>query len=437
MKTQKLILGLLFLLAIGLFSSCVKYDRPAELSIDVQNLEFDNTNLIRQFNIMNMGDELLFVEVYSDRDWVTVNRSDVELLHAQTSLISVQINSEYFQDYGVYSAVLHLISNGGNFSIPIDVYFLPEAEPILAMDLDYLKFSNVASEDYFTLYYDGAEDMNFLLEENANWLQLSQNIGTIGPGGEKRIYVSVDRSGLSAGFYSTEINISTNGGNAVLNIDMDVAVYSITFFNPVYTTIEIISPDFNSVLIEPGERYTFLYNDNPSFFEYTATTKGETDDGTQLGLEIFWEEIIDVSAYNSPTFNLNVSPDYFFMAVKNTGNYYLDLWSVNYGNNYQIDDDFYIPNDGVEYGVAYYDAFEDTDIYARLSGTTDDVKWSQGIEFVFPWIENQYILLENNFKKSAIVRPSLKSSSDKQIKAKVFVKPIPKSKGSIDLYNKK
>ena len=97
----------------------------------------------------------------------------------------------------------------------------------------------------------------------------------------------------------------------------------------------------------------------------------------------------------------------------------------------------FIPNDGVEYGVAYYDAFNDTDIYARLSGTSDDVVWRQGIEFLFPWTENQYILLTNDFKKSAIARPNMKASSINPNKVTPFVKPIPKSKGSIDLYNKK
>lgn len=437
MKTQKITLGLLFLLTLGIFSSCTKYDRPAELSIDAQTLEFDNSILNRQFNIVNMGDDLLNVEVYADRDWVTVVGNDVVLSHAQTSIISVQIHPEFFQEYGIYTASLHLRSNGGNFTLPITVYYFQSAEPLLALDIDYLKFSSNSSRDYFTLYNDGAEDLDFLVQTEVNWVQTSQAVGTIAPDGEQRIYLDVNRSGLNAGMYSAEISITSSGGDAIVDVDMDVAVYSVTFFNPVYTAIEILTSGFDPVIIESGERYSFLYSNNPLAFSYTATTKGTTDDGSLLGVEIVWDELIDISGYDSPTFNLNISADYFFMAVRNTGNYYLDLWSVNYGTDYQIDDDFYIPNDGLEYGVAYYDAFEDTDIYARLSGTSDDVKWSQGVEFVFPWIENQYILLENNFKKSAIVRTNLKSGSAKQLMVLPFVKPISKTKGSIDLYNKK
>jgi len=437
MKTQKIISGLLILLTLGVFSSCTKHDRPAELSIDAQLLEFDNSILNRKFNIVNSGDELLNVDIHSDKSWVSIIGSSVSLLHAETSLITVQIQTSAFQEYGVYTAYLFLESNGGNFTVPIKVYYSQADEALLAIDLDYLKFASTDSEDHFTLYNDGAESLNFLLQKSADWIDFSQEIGTILPNGEQKIYVNVDRTGLSSGTYEAEVNITSSGGNAVLDVDMDIAVYSITFFNPVYTPIQIMATGFNTIQIETGERHHFIFADNPLSFSYTAKTTGETDDGLQLGLEILWEEVIDVSEYQSPTFNLNINADYFFMAIINIGNYDLDTWSVNYGNDFRIDDDFVIPNDGVEYGVAYYDAFEDTDIYAHLVGTNDDVVWRQGTEFVFPWIENQYVLLENNYKKSALVRPELKSRSIVSSHVKQFKKSIKKSKGSIDLYNKK
>lgn len=437
MKTRKILLGFLFLFTLGLFSSCDKYDRPAELSIDIQDLEFDNTILTRMFNIVNMGDDLLSVEAVADKDWISVVGSGVTLSHAQSSVITVHVDTDFFQEFGIYSANLFVSSNGGTFLVPIKVYYFQSAEPLLALDLDYLKFSSSTSQDHFTLYNDGFEDLNFLLQTEASWVSLSQEVGVILPDGEQRIYVGVDRTGFASGMYSTEISVTSSGGDAIVDLDMDVAIYSVTFFNPVFTPIEILTSEFDPVIIESGERFSFLFVDNPLTFSYSALTRGVTDDGTPLGVDILWDEEIDVSGLDSPTFNLNISSDYFYMAVKNTGNYYLDLWSVNYGTDYQVDDDFYIPNNGLEYGVAYYDAFEDTDIYARLSGTSDDVKWSQGVEFVFPWTENQAILLENNFKKSAVVRMGLKSTSAQQLQVKPFKRSIPKSKGSIDLYNKK
>lgn len=437
MKTRKILLGFLFLFTLGLFSSCDKYDRPAELSIDIQDLEFDNTILTRMFNIVNMGDDLLSVEAVADKDWISVVGSGVTLSHAQSSVITVHVDTDFFQEFGIYSANLFVKSNGGTFVVPIKVYYFQSAEPLLALDLDYLKFSSSTSQDHFTLYNDGFEDLNFLLQTEASWVSLSQEVGIILPDGEQRIYVGVDRTGFASGMYSAEISVTSSGGDAIIDLDMDVAIYSVTFFNPVFTPIEILTSEFDPVIIESGERFSFLFVDNPLTFSYSALTRGVTDDGTPLGVDILWDEEIDVSGLDSPTFNLNISSDYFYMAVKNTGNYYLDLWSVNYGTDYQVDDDFYIPNNGLEYGVAYYDAFEDTDIYARLSGTSDDVKWSQGVEFVFPWTENQAILLENNFKKSAVVRMGLKSTSAQQLQVKPFKRSIPKSKGSIDLYNKK
>jgi hypothetical protein len=437
MKTQKTILGLLFLLVVSFFSSCTKYDRPAELSIDAQKLEFNTTVLNRKFNLVNKGDGLLVVEVVSDKDWATVVGSGVSLQHAQSAIISVQIHPEFFQDYGVYTANLQVNSNGGNFVVPIIVYYSSADGPQLATDSDYLKFASQATQDYFTLYNDGAQTLTYSISTEASWMQFSKVSGSILPNSEERIDVLVDRTGLDAGSYAADINIDSDGGSAVVATDLDVAVYSVTFFNPVYTPISINVPGFDTVQIQAGGRYSYLFDTKPDSFSYAATTNGRTTTGDTLGVVIRWNETIDLTNLDSPTFNLNVNSDYFFMAVKNTGNYYLELWSVNYGNDYQIDENFYIPNDGYEYGVAYYDAFEDTDIYARLSGTSDDVKWSQGVEFVFPWTDNQYILLENNFKKSQTKRENLKNSVKAKAALTTFMRPTSKPKGSIDLYNKR
>ena len=301
MKTRKILLGFLF--ALGFFSSCDKYDRPAELSIDTQILEFDNTILTRMFTIVNMGDELLEVDAIVDKEWLSVVGSDVTLSHAQSSVISVHIDTDFFQEFGIYSATLLVRSNGGHYTVPIKVYYFQSGEPMLALDLDYLKFSSTTSQDYFTLYNDGLEGLNFSLQTEADWVSLSQEVGTIIPDAEQRIYVDVDRTGLASGMYAAEINVTSNGGDALVDLDMDVAVYSITFFNPVFTPIEILTSEFDPVTIEPGERFSFLFVDNPLTFSYTASTRGVTDDGSPLGVDILWDEEIDVSSYDSPTFN--------------------------------------------------------------------------------------------------------------------------------------
>lgn len=437
MKTRSLFLGFIFLLTLGLFSSCTKTDRPARLSLDAAELVFDNVIQERQFNVVNVGDRILTANVTTSVSWLTVTPSSVNLSYAQTSVVQVMVHPEMLDGYGTYTGYVTVSSNGGDYSVPVTFYYDPPQDAQVALDLDYLKFSSSTTQDYFTLYNDGSQNLTFNVSSVASWLSFSLVNGEIGPGGEQKVYVDVDRTGLAPGSYAAQVTIQSNGGNAVINVDMDVDVYTVTFFNPVYTPITINVDGFNATTIDVGDRVNFSFTANPSSVHYTASTKGETTDGYQLGIEILWEETIDVSGYDSPTFNLNVNSDYFFMAVKNIGTYNLDTWSINNGTEYQIDDDFTIPNDGVEYQVAYYEALDDTEIYARLVGTADDAVWGQGIEFNFPWIENQYILLTNNFKKSTTVRPNLKSSQTQPMQLKAFVKPIQKAKGSIDLYNKK
>jgi len=439
MLKQNKISGFLLMLALVFLSSCSKHKRPAEISVDAFSLQFNNSVLERSFNIMNIGDEVLYVDATSNQDWLVIIGAEYSLLHAQTKLIRIQVYPELLNGYGQFTASIFLNSNGvnGRIEIPVVVEYFQSMDPVLYVDLDYLKFPKETTQDYITLYNDGAENLSFQLQTDVNWLQFSKGSGLISPNGDLRIYIDVNRSNLLAGTHSAKVNILSNGGDANLNIDVDVEVYSITFFNPIYTPITIEATGFDAIALEPNERFNYVFSQNPNTFHYTASTTGSTADLFPLGLELWWEEELNVSTLESPTFNLNVSSDYFFMSVKNTGNYNLEMWSVNYGNDFQIDDDFVIPNDGVEYGVAYYEAFDDTDIYARLSGTNDDVVWSQGVEFVFPWIENQNVLLENNFKKATFKRTKTKSSLTAHKKLNPLRKLGSKTKGSIDLYNRK
>ncbi|MBN1650841.1 MAG: hypothetical protein JW857_05910, partial [Bacteroidales bacterium] len=69
MKTPKIILGLsLFISTLLMTTACSKLDRPAELSIDAYTLEFNNDVLTRKFNIVNIGDELLYVEASANKE---------------------------------------------------------------------------------------------------------------------------------------------------------------------------------------------------------------------------------------------------------------------------------------------------------------------------------------------------------------------------------
>jgi len=306
-----------------LFSSCTKTERPARLSLDAAELVFDNVIQERQFNVVNVGDQILTANVTTNVSWLTVTPASVNLSYAQTSVVQVMVHPEMLDGYGTYTGYVTVSSNGGDYSVPVTFYYDNTHDAQLALDLDYLKFSSTTTQDYFTLYNDGTQSLNYEVSANASWISFSPSSGEIGESGEQKVYVNVDRTGLNPGSYSAEVTISSDGGMAVLNIDMDVEVYTVTFFNPVYTPITINVDGFNATTIDVGDRANFSFTANPSSVHYTASTAGETTDGYQLGVEILWEETIDVSGYDSPTFNLNVNSDYFFMAVKNTGTYNL------------------------------------------------------------------------------------------------------------------
>jgi hypothetical protein len=174
----------------------------------------------------------------------------------------------------------------------------------------------------------------------------------------------------------------------------------VSFFNPTYTDVDIFVPGMGSQTIAVLDRVNYIYGSNPESITYKASTQGETVNSQTLGYTIDWQETINLSNENSPIFDLNISKDIFFLSVVNYGSHHLNDWSINYDTDYQFDEDVNIPNDNQEYYFGYYDALDNSNVYAAIVGTSNDAVWNNGKEFDFPNTMNQSILLESSLKSS-------------------------------------
>jgi|GEM_PF-6071067 hypothetical protein len=397
--------ALVILLSISL-TSCTKDNRPAEISTDTQEMIFSKDQNIRYFGITNTGNTTMDFQITPENDLISVFPSNGVLGFNQVAKIEVTTHADNL-GYGVHQTSLLINSNGGVRVINIQIIKSLPNPSALWWDIDYIKIPAAESRDYITLRNDGELDLSYELSGSESWMSFSQSSGTLAAGASQVIWVNVDRTGLANNLYEGEVNISSNGGNATLKVDMEVGVYSVSFFNPTYTVIYINVPGQGSKSIDVLDRVSYIFPSNPASLYYTATTEGETVGGVVLGLTLNWNETLNLSSEVSPIFNLDISKDYFFMSAKNYGTHNLDRWSINNGTIYQFDEDVTIPNDGYEYYFGYYDALDNTKIYARIVGTSYDAVWKNGTEFNFPWTLNQSILLESDAKSS-----SLKSTRD-------------------------
>lgn len=406
MKTRiSLFSALVILLSISL-ASCQKDDRPAEISTDTQEMIFTKNESTKYFGITNTGNTIMEFQVSSSDEILSVFPSNGALGFNEMAKITVIANTENL-NFGVYNSSILVNSNGGTRIINVQI-IKPLPDPsVLWWDIDYIKIPAGSTRDFITIRNDGEVDLSYQLSGSANWIGLSQSSGTLAAGASQVVWVNVDRTGLANNLYEGEVNISSNGGNATVKVDMEVGVYSVSFFNPTYTVIYINVPGQGSKSIDVLDRVNYVFPSNPMSLYYTATTEGETVGGYVLGLTLSWNETLNLSTEVSPIFNLDISEEYFFLSAKNYGVHNLDRWSINNGTIYQFDEDVTIPNDGYEYYFGYYDALDNTKIYARIVGTSYDAVWENGTEFNFPWTLNQSILLESDLKSS-----SLKSTRD-------------------------
>lgn len=399
MKNRIIYISLFFSLFFVVLSSCKKDDRPAELNTDTQQIVFETNESVKYFGIVNSGNSSMEYQVSSNDTFLEVSPSSGTLGFNQMARIEVIAHTDGL-DYGLHTGSIYVNSNGGSRYIEVLVYKAYPNPATLWWDIDYIKIPKDGDRDYITIRNDGEEVLNYQMSSNSNWIGFSNNQGSLLAGQEEIVWVIVNRSGLNDDLYSGFANITSNGGNANVAVDMEVGVYSVSFFNPTYTVMDINVPGIGAQQIPILDRVSYVYPSNPGNIFYRASTKGETVNSQQLGLVMEWQENINLSGEDSPIFDLNISADFFFLSAANYGTHYLDNWSINYDTEYQFDEDVNIPNDGNEYYFGYYDALNNTNVYARIVGTEYDAVWENGQEFNFPWTNNQGILLESDLKSS-------------------------------------
>lgn len=179
----------------------------------------------------------------------------------------------------------------------------------------------------------------------------------------------------------------------------------VQFKNNAFTTVNITF-DGISRTIQPGSTVTFTGTKNQTGTG-TASTSGKTSTGTTVGKILGWNNLSATYGDPSspPVVNLDISAQYFFLKIKNIGNYNLSGLTVNYGTVAQTFDNISIPNNGTTYSIGYYEAYSNTEIRSDLAGSGGFYSyWDNGVHFTFPNTINQSVTIQNtNLRESEIL----------------------------------
>jgi len=103
---------------------------------------------------------------------------------------------------------------------------------------------------------------------------------------------------------------------------------NITFTNNTQTTLDLLIDGTSSTLAK-GSSVTitgFIGDD----VDFHAETSGKTSDGSQVGLKLVWDDLVEVTDQDQ-SFPLDISSDYFFLKITNSTTYTFETLYVNYG----------------------------------------------------------------------------------------------------------
>lgn len=200
----------------------------------------------------------------------------------------------------------------------------------------------------------------------------------------------------TSGTFDVSLVVNNSGGENEMILYDYVSIAE--FNNPTWTDIEI-EVNYESTTI-PVDGYVLYGQINNTSMSYYATTSGETSTGGQVGLEIYWDNTVDLTEYSS--WNLVINYDYVFFNVTNTGPDDLYPFEVNSGTTDETTDYIIIDNDGATKKTGYYYAYDNMEVRAyKYSNQTEYVYWLES-NFVLPWENNQGVFLTNSLKTNKL-----------------------------------
>ncbi len=232
------------------------------LSVTPAKLEFGSETTTLALDITNTGKGSLQWSVSEEIDWLSC-QPDKGTTTNESSSVVFKVSRDRLER-GHYSETIVISSNGGSLTIPVTV----SVESInIAVEPDELDFGTLTSSLQLTLKNTGSGTKSYKVESSKSWLALSKTSGAI----TETDYITaiVAREGLSAGKYDATITISTDGGNIVIPVKMEVAVEA----KPTVTVETATNIAYNSALLHGTmvsvgsskvTRYGFCWSEQPN-----------------------------------------------------------------------------------------------------------------------------------------------------------------------------
>lgn len=184
-----------------------------QLSIDQPSVNFGSDAINRSVTLTNTGEGIVKWYVTKTVDWLSVEETNGQLEESASQNIVVTVDRNALPP-GNYTDVLRFGGNVSNINVPVEM--VVASSPILRLDKTRLFFDSDIDILSFDISNVGNGQMQWNLSKNQEWIKLSSVSGI----NSETVNVSVDRQGLAYGNYSGQIDITSDGGEAVVTVEM-------------------------------------------------------------------------------------------------------------------------------------------------------------------------------------------------------------------------
>jgi hypothetical protein len=276
-----------------------------------------------------------------------------------------------------------------------------QADAFAVVDKISLSYGNERIFNTFTITNTGQQNLNYLVEEEMEWLEvMTAPTGIIEGNTALEITCRVSRSGLARNNYQGVVNVKTGTGDFSIDVFMMVDMFPVTFINPVYSTIGLFADTVefagNNATwyrnIGAGDSVQFGFFSRPTLIAYYGQTSGMYTDSTQLGLTMEWNGSRQIGNIEQPRFVMDISKAYFHLSIINTFQVLTPLF-INPGTQFETIENIFIPPSALPMPIGYYQALGNTSIRALVSGSSSSVTWSNNNHFTLSDSLNQSVVV--------------------------------------------
>ena len=224
------------------------------LSVDPATLDFGDENTSLALDITNSGKGTLEWTIEEEIEWLTCSVISGTTTDKVSSVV-VKVSREGMEK-GSYSETIVVSSNGGSKIVKVKMSVGTTIK--LSVEPDELDFGAVVAEKEIVVTNNGPSAIEYTASSANNWLTLSKNSASVTK--TDYIHAIVSREGLAAGSYTSSITISTDGGDIVIPVKMEVAAKSapaVTLED--ITDISYSSATGNGTIVSVGSSKVFRY----------------------------------------------------------------------------------------------------------------------------------------------------------------------------------